>query len=76
MTVWKRVGQVMKAAFGFAVCRKRVTVAVVVVLLLLVPLALTGDGEVFVLNAIGLGVAVLIVQRLARFGRRRRHGDR
>ena len=56
--------------------RKRLTVAAVVALLLIGPLALTGDGEVFVLNALGLGIAALIVRRLARFGRGRRHGDR
>ena len=64
MHVWKRVAQVVGAVVGFAVRRKRLTVAA------------TGDGEVFVLNALGLGIAALIVRRLARFGRGRRHGDR
>ena len=55
--------------------RRRMTVTVVVALLLVVPLALTGDGEVFVLNAVGLGIAAVIVKRLTRF-RGGRHGDR
>ena len=76
MHVWKRVARVVGVVVGFAVRRKRLTVAVVVALLLIGPLALTGDGEVFVLNALGLGIAALIVRRLARFGRGRRHGDR
>ena len=76
MHVWKRVAQVVGVVVGFAVRRKRLTVASVVALLLIGPLALTGDGEVFVLNALGLGIAALIVRRLARFGRGRRHGDR
>ena len=76
MHVWKRVAQVVGVVVGFAVRRKRLTVAAVVALLLIGPLALTGDGEVFVLNALGLGIAALIVRRLARFGRGRRHGDR
>ena len=76
MHVWNRVAQVVGVVVGFAVRRKRLTVAAVVALLLIGPLALTGDGEVFVLNALGLGIAALIVRRLARFGRGRRHGDR
>ena len=76
MHVWKRVARVVGVVVGFAVRRKRLTVAVVVALLLIGPLALTADGEVFVLNALGLGIAALIVRRLARFGRGRRHGDR
>ena len=76
MHVWNRVARVVGVVVGFAVRRKRLTVAAVVALLLIGPLALTGDGEVFVLNALGLGIAALIVRRLARFGRGRRHGDR
>ena len=76
MHVWNRVARVVGVVVGFAVRRKRLTVAVVVALLLIGPLALTADGEVFVLNALGLGIAALIVRRLARFGRGRRHGDR
>ena len=75
MNVWKRVRQVIGAIVGIVVRRRRLTVAVVIAVLLVVPLALTGDGEVFVLNAVGLGIAALIVRRLARFGRRR-HGGR
>ncbi len=73
MHVLKRVRQVIG---GVAVRRRRLSVTVAVVLLLVVPLALTGDGEIFVLNAVGLGIAGVIVRRLARCGRRRRNGDR
>ena len=76
MNAWKRVIRFIGAVVGFAVRRKRLTVTVVVALLLVGPLALTGDGEVFVLNAVGLGIAVLLFRRLARFERGRRHGDR
>ena len=76
MHAWKRVARVIGAIVGFAVRRRRLTVAVVVAALLVGPLALTWDGEVFVLNAVGLGIAALIVGRLARFGRGGRHGDR
>ena len=76
MHVWNRVARVVGVVVGFAVRRKRLTVTAVVALLLIGPLALTGDGEVFVLNALGLGIAALIVRRIARFGRGRRHGDR
>ena len=63
MNAWKRVIRFIGAVVGFAVRRRRLSVAVVIVaLLLVVPLALTGDGEVFVLNAVGLGIAALLVQ--------------
>ena len=75
MNDWKRVIRFIGVVVGFAVRRRRMTVTVVVALLLVVPLALTGDGEVFVLNAVGLGIAALIVRRLTRFGGGR-HGDR
>ena len=70
MNVWKRFIRFIGAVVGFAMRRRRMTVTVVVALLLVVPLALTGDGEVFVLNAVGLGIAALIVRRLTRFGGR------
>ena len=75
MNAWKRVIRFIGVVVGFAMRRRRLSVAVVIVALLVVPLALTGDGEVFVLNAVGLGIAVLIVRRLTRFGGGR-HGDR
>ena len=75
MNAWNRVIRFLGVVVGFAVRRKRLTVAVVAVVLLVVPLALTGDGEVFVLNAVGLGIAALIVRRLTRFGGGR-NGDR
>ena len=68
MNAWKRVIRFIGVVVGFAMRRRRLSVAVVIVALLVVPLALTGNGEVFVLNALGLGIAVLIVQRLTRFG--------
>ena len=76
MNAWKRVIRFIGAVVGFAMRRRRLSVAVVIVALLVVPLALTGDGEVFVLNALGLGIAWLIVRRLARFGGDRRRRDR
>ena len=76
MSVWRRVRQVIGAVVGLAVQRRRLAVAVVAMLLLVGPLALTGDGELFVLNAVGLGIAAVTLRRLARFGRGRRHGDR
>ena len=76
MHVWKRVIRFIGAVVGFAMRWKRLAVTVVGAALLFGPLALTGDGEVFVLNGIGLGIAVLIVRRLARFGGGRRRRDR
>ncbi len=76
MHVLRRVRQVIGAVVGIVVRHRKLAVAVVVALLLVVPLALTGDGEVFVLNAVGLGVAWLLFRRLAKFGRRRTNGDR
>ncbi len=76
MNAWKRVAQVIGIVVGFAVRRRRLTVAVVIAVLLIAPLALTGDGELFVLNVVGLGIAAVTLRRLARFGRGRRHGDR
>ena len=73
MQVRKRVTRIV----GSAVRRNRMTVAVVgVVVLLLWPLAFTWSGEVLLLNTLGIGIAALIVRRIARFGRRRRHGNR
>ena len=42
---------------GFVLRYKRLTVATVAAALLFGPLLLTGDGELFVLNAVGLGIA-------------------
>ena len=66
MHVLKRVVGFVRAVIGFAVRRRRLSVAVVVALLLVMPLALTGDGEVFVLNAVGIGIAALVVRRVVR----------
>ena len=75
MSVWKRVIRFIGLVVGFAVRRKRLSVAVMAVVLLVGPLALTGDGELFVLNAVGLGIAAVTLMRLARFGGGR-NGDR
>ena len=69
MHVWKRVARVVGTVVEFVVRRRRLTVAVVVALLLIGPPALTRDGEVFVLNALGLGIAALVVRRIARLVR-------
>ena len=69
MHVLIRVVGIVRAVIGFAVRRRRLSVAVVVALLLVMPLALTGDGEVFVLNAVGIGIAALVVRRIARLVR-------
>ena len=66
MQVLKPVRQVIGVVVGFAVRRRRLAVAVVAMLLLVGPLALTGDGELFVLNALGIGIAALILRRLIR----------
>ena len=76
MNAWKRVRQVIGAVVGIVVRRRKLAVAVIVALLLVVPLALTGDGEVFVLNAVGIGIAALILRRLVGFRKGRRHGGR
>ena len=59
---------------GFVLRYKRLTVAAVAAALLFGPLLLTGDGELFVLNALGIGIAVLLVRRFTarRPGRRSR----
>ena len=73
MHVRKRVTRIV----GSVARRNRMTLAVVAVaLLLLWPLAFTWSGEVLLLNTLGIGIAALLVRRFARFGRRRRHGDR
>ena len=76
MHVWKRVTEFIGTVVGFAVRRRRLTVALAVAALLVGPLTLTGDVEVFVLNALGIGIAALLFRRLVRLGRRRTHGDR
>ena len=56
-------------AGGFLRRRKRLTVAVVVAALLL-----TGDGELFVLNAVGLGLGALLLRRFTSPRGRQRTG--
>ncbi len=65
----KRVVGIVGAVIGFAVRRRRLLVAVVVALLLVMPLVLTGDGELFVLNALGIGITALVIRRIARLVR-------
>ena len=75
--VKKRIAQVkgVAAAFGGLMGRrKRLTAAVVVAALLFGPLLLTGDGELFVLNAVGLGFGALLLRRFARPTGRKRTG--
>ena len=69
MRFLKRVIRFLGAVIGFGVRRRRLLVAVVVALLLVMPLALTGDGEVFVLNALGIGITALVIRRIARLVR-------
>ena len=71
MHVLKRVVGIVGAVIGIVgtVRRRRLLVAVVVVVLLVMPLALTGDVELFVLNALGIGITVLAVRRIARLVR-------
>ena len=76
MHVWKRISRVVGGVAGFKVRRRRLTVAVGIAALLVGPLTLSGDGEVFVLNALGIGITALMVRQFTRFGRRRGHGDR
>ena len=71
--VLKVIGVVIKAG-GFIRRHKRASIAVLVALLLVVPLLLTGDGEVFVLNAVGLGFGALLLRRFARPNGRQRTG--
>ena len=69
----RRVAGVAVRAGGFVRRHKRLTIAVVVAALLFAPL-LTGDGELFVLNAVGLGLGALLLRRFIRPGGRKRTG--
>ena len=62
----ERVTRVKGIAVGFSGFIRRhtrLTVAVVVAALLVGPLLLTSDGEVFFLNAVGLGFGALLLRR-------------
>lgn len=76
MHIWKRVAGFIGVVVGLAMRRKRLTVAVGIATLLVGPLVFKGDGEVFVLNALGIGITALMVRQLKRFGRRLGNGDR
>ncbi len=69
--VLKVTGVVVKAG-GFIRRHKRASIAVLVALLLGVPLLLTGDREVFVVNAVGLGFGALALRRFIAWGSARR----
>ena len=71
--VLKVTGVVVKAG-GLIRRHKRASIAVLVALLLVVPLLLTGDREVFVVNAVGLGFGALVLRRFARPNGRQRTG--
>ena len=73
----ERVTQVKGVTVGFSEFIRRhmrLTVAVVVAALLVGPMLLAGDGEVFVLNAVGLGLGALLLRRLVRPRGRQRTG--
>ena len=57
------------------VLRRRLALAMVVVILILLPL-LSGDPEVFVLNAIVIGLAALVIRKLVTTRRRQRRTRR
>ena len=69
--VLKVTGVVVKAS-GFIGRHKKASIAVSVALLLVVPLLLTGDREVFVVNAVGLGFGALVLRRFIAWGSARR----
>ena len=63
--------------YGGAVTRpvlrhRRLAMAMAVGILILLPL-LSGDPEVFVLNAIVIGLAALVIRKLVMTSRRRQH---
>ncbi len=64
MKVRTRVAKVVGVAAGFALRPRRLTVVVVVAAPLVVTGALTRDGEVLVLNAVGIGIAALTAGRV------------
>ena len=76
MHVLKRVGRIVGAVIGFVARRRRLSVAVGIAALLVGPLVFTGDGEVLVLNALGIGITAVMVRQFTRFGRRPGNGDR
>ena len=55
---------------------KRLTLALAVGLLIVLPLLTGSGGGTFFLNLLGLGIAALVVWRIARSGRGRQSGCR
>ena len=68
-----RVKAVSVGVGGFIGRHKRASIAVGAALLLAGPLV-TGDGELVLLNAVGLGLGVLLLRRFARPNGRQRTG--
>ena len=68
-----RVKAVSVGVGGFIGRHKRASIAVGAALLLAGPLV-TGDGELVFLNAVGLGLGVLLLRRFARPNGRQRTG--
>ena len=68
-----RVKAVSVGVGGFIGRHKRASIAVGAALLLVGPLV-TGDGELVLLNAVGLGLGVLLLRRFARPNGRQRTG--
>ena len=68
-----RVQAVLGGVGGLVRRHKRLSIAVGVALLLAGPLV-TGDGELVFLNAVGLGLGVLLLRRFIRPGGRPRTG--
>ena len=73
-TTVSRVKAVSVGFGGFIGRHKRASIAVVAALLLAGPLA-TGDGEAVFLNAVGLGLGVLLLRRFVRPNGRHRTGQ-
>ena len=77
MHVKERVTQVKGIAVGFGRFIRRhmrLTVAAAAAALLVGPLLLTSDGEVFFLNAVGLGFGALLLRRFVTPNGRQRTG--
>ena len=68
-----RIKAVSVGVGGFIGRHKRASIAVGAALLLAGPLV-TGDGELVFLNAVGLGLGVLLLRRFARPNGRQRTG--
>ena len=73
------VMRTISAAVGagrFCWRHKRLTVALAVGLLIVLPLLTGSGGGTFFLNLLGLGIAALVVRRIARTGKGRQSNGR